>query len=267
MGGWGSGRPPSRATIEDALFCLSIHEFTDRDLLRPGVAFTLAGTAGTEADPTVSIKVQIDTVNPVHPALAELATQPVPARLRAVLHYPAIIQPDAPPETVRDEIWFDRKARGFAAAGWQFICPGCGRRVADLYLLDLYFRCRRCGKLGYPSQRQSPEIRGLQKAARLKRQLGGAGEYAEPVPERPKGMHRSTYERLCRAVADAEAPWQQEQLRGLQQLLMQCGRLPEGDQADLAQTARAAKRALLKPELLKRRNRARGRPRTGRPNP
>ncbi len=66
---------------------------------------------------TGSIAVEIDTVNPVHPALAACVTEPVPARLRAVLHYSAIDQTGAPPEPVRDEIWLDHKPRGFATAG------------------------------------------------------------------------------------------------------------------------------------------------------
>ncbi len=37
----------------------------------------------------------------------------------------------------------------------------------------------------------------MEKAAQIKRQLGGSGAYADPVPERPKGMHQRTYERLC----------------------------------------------------------------------
>ncbi|HKW90812.1 MAG TPA: hypothetical protein VJX92_02865 [Methylomirabilota bacterium] len=106
-----------------------------------------------------------------------------------MLHYHVIIRGGAPPEAVRDEIWLDGKSRGFALARLQFVCPGCGRRVADLYLLDQYFRCRRCGQLGYQSQRRSPAPRALENAARIKRQLGGTGEYTEPVPARPKGMH------------------------------------------------------------------------------
>jgi hypothetical protein len=216
--------------------------------------------------PTGSIGVQIDTVTPVHPALAAVMTEPPPARLRAVLHYSAVVRAGAAPETVRDEIWLDRKARGFAPAGLQFICPGCARRVAELYQQGLYFRCRRCGKLGYESQRQSRETRGLEKAARIKRALGGTGEHAEPVPARPKGMHRSTYERLSQAVADAEASWQQGRLRQIQRFLNRHGLLPEGDQADPAQTVRASERALGNPDLLKRRSRARRRPKAGKPN-
>ena len=33
-----------------------------------------------------------------------------------------------------------------------FVCPGCGARVAILYLNKTYFRCRGCEKLVYASQ-------------------------------------------------------------------------------------------------------------------
>ena len=33
-----------------------------------------------------------------------------------------------------------------------FQCPGCGMRVAILYLSETYFRCRTCGRLAYESQ-------------------------------------------------------------------------------------------------------------------
>lgn len=267
MGGSGSGRYPSRATIEDAriqLLCLSIRDWAERGFLKPGTAFTQVWMEGDRR--TASIGVQIDTVNPVHPAFAELVTPPVPARLRAVLHYSAIVRAGAPPEAVRDEIWLDGKPRGFALAGLQFICPDCTRRVATLYLKDLYFRCRRCGQLGYQSQRRSRATRALEKAARIKRQLGGMGEYAEPVPARPKGMHQKTYARLCREVAEAEGVWQDEQLGPLQRLLTDYGFLRTGDQADGARTAQAIKRALLTREPLKRRRRARRRPQAETPS-
>ena len=32
-----------------------------------------------------------------------------------------------------------------------FVCPGCGARVAILYLSETYFRCRGCERLAYPS--------------------------------------------------------------------------------------------------------------------
>jgi hypothetical protein len=83
-----------------------------------------------------------------------------------------------------------------------------------------------CG-LGYRSQRKGREARGLEKAARIKRRLGGSGDYADPVPERPKGMHQRTYERLCNEGEEALLPYQDRLLKRLPGLLARLGRFPK----------------------------------------
>jgi len=57
-------------------------------------------------------------------------------------------------------------------------------------------------------------------------QLGGSGAYADPVPERPKGMHHRTYERLCNEAEKAELPYQWRVMTRLQGLLEKSGLLP-----------------------------------------
>ena len=69
--------------------------------------------------------------------------------------------------------------------------------------------------------------RGLEKAARIKRQLGGSGDYADPVPERAKGMHQRTYERLCNEGEEALLPYQDRLLKRLPGLLARLGRSPK----------------------------------------
>jgi len=148
--------------------------------------------------PEASLGVRIATVNPVHPALAFLipASGPVPEHLQAVLRYRAGGVGEAPRD-IEDSIWLDERRCGVKGYRLRFIWPGCSRRVAALYLDGVHFQCRKCCGLGYRSQRKTREARGLEKAARIKQQLGGSGDYADPVPERPKGMHHRTYERLC----------------------------------------------------------------------
>lgn len=83
-----------------------------------------------------------------------------------------------------------------------FLCPGvvnnvaCGRRVAVLYGLGKYFLCRHCYDLTYESQRESEMYRALRKAQAIREKLGGSANMTMPFPERPKGMHHKTYERL-----------------------------------------------------------------------
>jgi hypothetical protein len=80
------------------------------------------------------------------------------------------------------------------ARAW-LICPGCGRRVAILYG-DVAFACRFCRQLAYDSQRDSAWHRSLRRARAVHMKLGGSANLAEPLPQKPKGMHRRTYRRL-----------------------------------------------------------------------
>jgi hypothetical protein len=230
MGGFGSGRYPwsSRDTVEDWRYrSFGIKEWVDRGLVRPGHAFTQIWLS-KDGRPAASIEVHISTVSPVNRHLAVLLSDrsAVPDRLQVVLKYRA----GRGGEELRDieeAVWLDTKPCGFKGQRLQFICPGCGRRIAELYPDGVHFRCRKCCGFGYRSQRKGREARGLEKAAQIKQQLGGSGEYADPVPERPKGMHRRTYERLCNEAEKAELPYQWRVMTRLRGLLEKSGLLPQ----------------------------------------
>jgi hypothetical protein len=87
-----------------------------------------------------------------------------------------------------------------------FYCPHCQRRVARLYEgLSGYF-CRACvGNPIYASQALSAESRGHFHACKLRLRLGGEASLSAPFPERPRRMHRRTYERLRREGIALEA--------------------------------------------------------------
>ena len=93
-----------------------------------------------------------------------------------------------------------------------FLCParGCGRRVAILYAGNI-FACRHCYGLAYHSQRVQGYQRALSHAQAIRVKLGGSGSLADPFPSKPKGMHRSTYQRLRLeaegAVGRSWPPW------------------------------------------------------------
>ncbi len=120
----------------------------------------------------------------------------VPDRVQAVLRY-RVGTAANDMQLITDIIVLAQSHRSFAGRTWWFCCPGCGRRVADLYPKGTYFRCRKCCGLGYQSQRETPEARALAKAARIKQRLCGTGE-------RPKGMQWRTYGRLLEQLAEAE---------------------------------------------------------------
>lgn len=107
-----------------------------------------------------------------------------------------------------------------------FRCPGvvdgveCNRRVGKLYRpprADLYL-CRHCHDLAYQSSRESGDDmkKALRRFQRAQEKLGvgpttpESGGYDDLYPDRPKGMHRSTYEELMNELDDAREEWRAE---------------------------------------------------------
>jgi hypothetical protein len=92
-----------------------------------------------------------------------------------------------------------------------FICSGyangtyCGRQVTKLYHAGRLFACRQCSRLAYASQQESAHERGLLKAQRIRMRLGGTANMLDDFPQKPKGMHGRTYERLRRLHDAAQA--------------------------------------------------------------
>jgi hypothetical protein len=81
----------------------------------------------------------------------------------------------------------------------------CGRRVTKLYGAGHLFACRHCYRLTYASQQESAHHEGLLKAQKIRMRLGGSASMLDPFPDKPKGMHWRTYDRLrCRYQAADE---------------------------------------------------------------
>ena len=85
-----------------------------------------------------------------------------------------------------------------------FVCPDCGRRCLLLYQRVERLACRACHDLAYASECESREDRLRRRARTIRRRLGGSANLLDPFPDKPKGMHRSTYARWCRKGLDAE---------------------------------------------------------------
>jgi hypothetical protein len=81
----------------------------------------------------------------------------------------------------------------------------CGRRVAVLYGAGELFACRHCYGLAYLSQQESPLDRSLSQAQKIRFRLGGSPSTFDFFPQRPKRMHRRTYDRLRARGEKAEA--------------------------------------------------------------
>jgi len=120
-------------------------------------------------------------------------------------------------EDVHEPVSLEWTACNFGGERPWLVCPGagCGRRAAIVYGPGRYFLCRRCYDLIYESQRENGMTRALRRAQKIRERLGGTANMMEPFPEKPKGMHWSTYERLWRQHHVAEM----EQLAGMREWL------------------------------------------------
>ena len=120
-------------------------------------------------------------------------------------------------EDMQEPVSLDWTGCNFGGQRPGFVCPGagCGRRVALIYGLGRYFLCRHCYDLVYESQRENEMHRALRRAQAIRERLGGSANMTKPFPERPKGMHWKTYERLWWEHHEAEM----EQLAGMREWL------------------------------------------------
>jgi hypothetical protein len=80
----------------------------------------------------------------------------------------------------------------------------CNRRVALLYYSGGSISCRHCHGLAYQCQSETPRLRSIRSARKIRMRLGAGFSFAEPFPEKPRGMHGSTYLRMRAAAGEAE---------------------------------------------------------------
>ena len=76
-----------------------------------------------------------------------------------------------------------------------FICPHCGKRVGVLYCAGLYV-CRQCIGANYATQLMQPIDKLFSKVAKIRHRLQWQQGIANGHGSRPKGMHKTTYDRL-----------------------------------------------------------------------
>ena len=102
-------------------------------------------------------------------------------------------------EHIRESVFLERTPCNFGGYRYWFLCPGrsCGRRVSKLYGLGRYFLCRHCHNLAYASQNEDKVDRLNRKMRKLRAKVGGSyDDLISPFPEKPKGMHWDTFDRL-----------------------------------------------------------------------
>lgn len=159
MGGYGSGRPGWRVSCEHCL-SIDIRRLARQNLLSCGAWFHWRWN--NEAKSSISVRVGEYVLNLLYSIDGEKRDQ---------------------------RIGIAQTRCHFGGYRKWFWCPCCTKRIAKLYLRGGRFACRRCNRLGYLVENQDFGQRQWIRMERIERLLG------EDL-DRPKGMHRSTYERL-----------------------------------------------------------------------
>jgi len=100
-------------------------------------------------------------------------------------------------QAVSDDVRVVQTACNYGGTRPWFQCPRCTKRVAVLYLRSGRFMCRHCGGVVYASQADDAIGRAWRRQAKLEARLVDGWQ-------RPKGMHRTTRERLVDRILDCE---------------------------------------------------------------
>ncbi len=130
-------------------------------------------------------------------------------------------------EVVTQKIAIMRNRCRYGGERQYFECPGpagstCSRRVLKLYGTSQLFLCRHCCRLSYRSQSEDLAGRTRRRAIKCWRRLGA--EDSSFVFKKPKGMWRSTFERLREQAIQAEMLADDEYERRAAQLEERIGR-------------------------------------------
>ncbi len=118
-----------------------------------------------------------------------------------------------------------RKVNGFGSSQAFFLCPACGARVRYLYFTGAIFLCRKCARLNYRGQQETKSDcmyyydKGM---ALVEKHLDTWPElrpdgfsFCAWIPERPRYMHQTTYERYLRRFAKYRDQHQKRQIKDM----------------------------------------------------
>lgn len=217
MGGWGSGRNEYATTPTvgqcDQLDSDNISEFTE--------------SAGLTGEIWWGEKGASDMLMGVKSEGSSSVAGDRPSRLRLVYHTKDV----GTGEVVNEydyRVGLDYTECHFGGYRVWFNCPDCSERVGKLYIPPggYRFSCRECLGLGYESSRVSGTAlkvhelryrRAFEKADRNNRRPHPGG--VTRPPEKPKGMHESTFEELRSEVIEASCRWSSAMIEEEKKLL------------------------------------------------
>lgn len=115
-------------------------------------------------------------------------------------------QTDGDWEDVSETIPLTETATAFGGRRQWLICLSCRKRCRVIYG-GMRFRCRTCMGLRYDTQYEPVFARAATRALKIRARLGSKDGMDGPIPDRPKGMHRKTYDRLRAQEALMRDAW------------------------------------------------------------
>lgn len=184
MGGYGSTRWNGERTRLDTagLLKLDVRWLARLGALTPGAVATLKWTRGG-GEPAGTIQTVMDRERPF-----------------LTLEYSTRRDADAGWTHHHDRVWLDSSPCHYGGTRDWFSCPHCGARRAVLYSVGGVFSCRACHDLAHASTREDAQERCDGRIRRLAERLGSDGNgrrgFLWTLPDKPAGMHWTTYERL-----------------------------------------------------------------------
>lgn len=196
MGGYGSGRPGSGRLTTDPLHALDIRVLRKRGYFRvdlePGTVAVMPVEWTCRGEPSGAITVRV----PYSP-------RPYPPFI--TLDYAMRVRGATEATPVNERVAIETTPCHYGGERPWFLCPRCGDRRGVLFSVRGYFRCRACHQLDYSSTRESASDRVFRRGQAIKRKLGGhkTGTVFDWEPK-PKGMHWSTYARICDELRECE---------------------------------------------------------------
>ena len=174
MGGRGSGRRTSyggKPETHDAM-PLDIRKLTRKGLLMPGNSLSYKWSVNDQQVAGISIRVEFN--------------------YGLMLSY----RVKSTGEVVEQLVQSQTSPCHLGGQRRWFTCPGCNKKVAMLYAPGKYFVCRQCGGLAYATQKEGIGDRASRRADKLRKRLGWEAGILNGSGCKPKGMHKSTYQRL-----------------------------------------------------------------------
>ena len=121
-----------------------------------------------------------------------------------------------------------RTPSGFGGSCAYWLCPCCGKRVRFLYFKGRGFLCRGCAKLNYRCQQRTKDSTNYaQDGLKLARERLGwvppfdicPAEFPYVTPDRPKGMHRTTYYRYLARYRRYQEKYRRESMAEMMAIL------------------------------------------------